>query len=318
MRLDLAAGDGGESTRRLVADLFLQADHAPLEDAADIAGDLVFSIDAFVVDPFEFPGGNIGELAVFGTANDLAMRGAIPKYLTASWVLPEGFEMKVLKKLAASMLRAARSSGITIVGGDTKVLPEADLRGPIVTTAGIGAVLFDSRVSNVSCGDSIILTGPVGDHAAAILATREGIVLENPPVSDCRSLWPIVCAAFEAGAHFSRDVTRGGLRQVLYEVARSGPHDIELTREVPLHAFVTELCDLIGASALDFACEGTAILAVPSHLESEVLQAIRAQDGGSEAAVIGKVSEGEGRVRRSSDGQVVFVSPEGEGIPRIC
>lgn len=314
----LSAGDGGERTRALIEQVFVVGEGAVLEDAADIGHGSVFSIDAFVVDPFEFPGGDIGKLAVFGTANDLAMRGAVPRHLTVSWVIPEGFDIAVLTRLATSMREAAESCGISIVGGDTKVLPASDLRGPIVTTAGVGQVEFHSSISNVAVGDILILTGPVGDHAAAILAAREGIVLDERPLSDCRPLWGTVERAFATGAHFARDVTRGGLRQVLHEVARSGAHDVEIDVGIPTQAFVSELCDLLGISALDLACEGTALIAVPRGFEQAVLAAVRKDPSSEDALVIGKIVAGAGRVRVRAGDEFVDLRSDGAGIPRIC
>ncbi len=269
----LAHGGGGQAMRALIhgellpiLGAYAAADH----DATVLglpAGRLAFSSDSYVVQPLEFPGGDIGRLAVVGTANDLAMAGARPLHLSLALILEEGLPLPLLRRLLTSMAAAARDCGVTIVTGDTKVVERGRADGLYVTTSGLGVVEAPGPItaSALRAGDALLLSGDLGRHGVAILAARHGLRLDPPLASDCAPLWPQVQQLLAAGVvpRFLRDLTRGGLAATLEELAMASGLDLRLQEPaLPLLPAVTGTCALLGLEPLQLACEGRFLLAV--------------------------------------------------------
>ncbi len=327
----LAHGGGGEETRNLIDGIFRKALSNPvldsLEDAALLTldhGKIAFTTDSFIVDPVFFPGGNIGKLAVAGTVNDLTVMGARPRYLSAGFVLGEGFELSNLKKIVAAMAEEAKGAGVAVVTGDTKVMPGVDFSGIIINTTGLGEVRRTGlSASHLQPGDAIIISGTVGDHGACILAAREGIDFQLPIESDCASLWTLLEGVLESDAdlHALRDPTRGGLAGVLTEWAEASSVEIEIDEEqIPVKDAVRGACELLGMDPLHFACEGRVIIAVKGNGE-EILSKLKGHPRGRDAAIIGRVvSKDQARVilNTSWNTRRVLEPPSGELLPRIC
>ncbi|HHX43672.1 MAG TPA: hydrogenase expression/formation protein HypE [Chloroflexi bacterium] len=336
----LAHGSGGLLSQELVETIFLpHLGHpdGPLEDAAEIAlapGRVVMTTDGYVVRPLTFPGGDIGTLAVCGTVNDLAMRGARPLYLTAGFILEEGFPLAELDRLVASMARAAADAGVRVVAGDTKVVERGAADGLFITTAGVGVVPEGVRISAAGArpGDVVLLSGSVGDHGLAILAQREGLGFgpaepgPSPLQSDCAPLHGLVAAMLAAGGasiHALRDPTRGGLATALNELAHAS--DVTMTIDeaaVPIHDAVRAACDLLGLDPLYAANEGKLIAIAAPEAAEATLAAMRAHPLGAEAAAIGRVHAGRevGRVvvRTPLGTHRLLDALTGEQLPRIC
>ncbi|HGK4166212.1 TPA: formate hydrogenlyase transcriptional activator FlhA [Klebsiella pneumoniae] len=276
--VQLAHGSGGQAMQQLIGDLFMQAfanpwlaeqeDQARLDLAALAAqGDrLAFSTDSYVIDPLFFPGGNIGKLAVCGTANDVAVSGAIPRYLSCGFILEEGLEMATLEAVVASMADTARAAGIAIVTGDTKVVPRGAADKLFINTAGIGAIPADVRwgTQQISAGDVLLVSGTLGDHGATILNLREQMGLDGALSSDCAVLTPLIQTLRPlSGVKALRDATRGGVNAVAHEFAAASGCGIELQEAtLPVNDTVRGVCELLGLDALNFANEGKLVLAV--------------------------------------------------------
>jgi len=302
---------------------------AELGDGARIpvsGSEVVVSTDTFVVSPIEFPGGNIGHLAVHGTVNDLAMMGATPRYLSAGFVLEEGLELAVLDRVLDAMATAAAACGVEIVTGDTKVVERGRADGLYVNTTGIGFLHDGFRPSPVRAqvGDSIIVSGPVGRHGMAIMAVREGLAFEAEIVSDTASLAPLVDELRKrvgADVRCLRDATRGGLASALNEIARASRVGIALTGSVPVPSAVEAACEMLGLDPLYVANEGVLVAFVAREREAEALAALRAHHVGSGAATIGNtVSQHPGMVvlRTGLGGSRVVDMLPGDQLPRIC
>ncbi len=327
----LAHGGGGEETRELIDRVFRKELSNPilngLEDAALLSldhGKIAFTTDSFIVDPPFFPGGNIGKLAVAGTVNDLSVMGARPRYLSAGFVLGEGFRLSDLQKIVSAMAEEAGVAGVEVVTGDTKVMPGTDFSGIMINTAGLGEVIREGlSASNLRPGDTLILSGTVGDHGACILAAREGIDFELPTESDCASLWPLIEQILESKAEFHalRDPTRGGLAGVLNEWADASSVEIEIDEEkIPVRDAVRGACELLGMDPLHFACEGRVVIAAEGDGE-EILSRLKSHPLGREAVIIGRVlSKDRPRVilKTSWNTRRVLEPPSGELLPRIC
>ena len=330
----MAHGAGGKASRRLVEGLFAPLFGGPLagplNDAAqlDVGGArLAFTTDSFVVSPLRFPGGSIGELAVNGTVNDLAVSGARPLALVVSFILEAGLAGSVIEAEARALADAARRAGVQIVGGDTKVVEHGKADGMYVTTAGIGEV--DGRVSAspaaVRPGDKILLSGPVGDHGITILLARGEIDLEAEIRSDTRSVFPLVASLVEAaapGLHWMRDPTRGGVATSLNELARDCGLGIVLWEEsLPIREPVRGACELLGLDPLHIANEGQFLAVVAPELADAALAALRATPGGEEAVIIGEVRQEPARTVlgvASYGGTRVIDMLVGDPLPRIC
>ncbi len=329
----LGHGSGGKLSHDLVTKLFLPAfDNAPLragDDAAavSVAGRrLAISTDAHVVWPLFFPGGDIGKLAVCGTVNDVAMLGATPLYLSASFILEEGLDLDVLRRVVESMRLAALEAGVQIVTGDTKVVQRGKADGLYIATTGVGTVPEGVEIGGARArpGDVVILSGPMGDHGIAVLSARGELGFEAEVESDMAPLNHLVAAALQASSqvHVLRDPTRGGVATTLNEIARQSNVGIVLNEaSLPVRPAVSAACELLGFDPLYVANEGKVVVIVAREDAERVLAAMRAAPYGAEAVVVGEVRTGPaGRVLLKTligSHRVVDVLA-GEMLPRIC
>jgi hydrogenase expression/formation protein HypE len=329
--VSLAHGNGGRFMRELVRDVFARHFQSPdLNISADAAclppveGTVVVTTDGFVVDPLEFPGGDIGSLAVHGTVNDLAVSGAIPRWLTLCFVIEEGFEIDRLARIAASIGSAARACGISVVAGDTKVVPRGQGGGLYITASGIGTrngpVLPGTR--GISPGDYLLVNGPVGDHGTAVLLARAEFGLRGDLRSDSASVLPFTRVALETpGLRFMRDPTRGGIATVAHEISLETGLRVMLDEAaLPLREEVRGICEMLGYDPLYLACEGRVVAVIdPAHGEA-LLAAWRGLPGGELAAIIGRIETGRPRVvlRTVLGGERLLAELEDDPLPRIC
>ena len=327
MKIALRHGAGGEETSKLIHNIF--ASHFQneilnkMEDAAvlpKIDGVPVFTSDSFVVEPLFFPGGDIGKLSVCGTVNDLACMGAKPLYLTASFILETGLEAESLERIVASMAATSEEAGVKIVAGDTKVVEGNG--GVYINTAGIGVRPAACNISaaNLKPGDTIIITGTLGDHHATILTQR--LQMETSLQSDCAPLNHMVQAMLDAGIgiHTIRDITRGGLATVATELAEASGCRINLKEEeLPVSEAVKGLSGILGLDPLAMGNEGKMLLAVPQNEAEQALTILKNTKYGKEAVIAGEVTEGVGVYLLTFLGSYRKVLPlRGEGLPRIC
>ncbi|EPS2706825.1 hydrogenase expression/formation protein HypE [Cronobacter turicensis] len=333
--ITLAHGSGGQAMQQLIDRLFMQAFENPWlaeqEDQARLPlaeltarGDrLAFSTDSYVIDPLFFPGGDIGKLAICGTANDVAVSGAVPRWLSCGFILEEGLEMATLEKVAHSMAATAHAAGIQIVTGDTKVVPRGAADKLFINTAGLGAIPANIHwgARQLAPGDVLLVSGTLGDHGATILNLREQLGLEGELVSDCALLSPLIQQLRAVpGVKALRDATRGGVNAVVHEFAASAGCGIELQeRALPLKPAVRGVCELLGLDALNFANEGKLVIGVAREAAQHVLAALHAHPLGQDAAIIGEVVAQKGvrlagiyGVKRTLD------LPHSEPLPRIC
>ena len=331
-RITLAHGAGGKISQELMEEVILPEFGNPalneLHDGAVVkmGGQVAFTTDSYVVKPLFFAGGNIGKLAVCGTVNDLAMTGAVPRYISAGVIIEEGFPIADLKAIVHPMRQMAEGAGVSIVTGDTKVVEKGKADGIFINTAGIGDILPGVRISprNVRPGMKVILSGYLGDHAAAILAGRHGLELPDTVRTDCAPLNKLVRAMLEAAPDIAvlRDPTRGGLAAVLNEIAGASKTGILIDEEVlPIRPEVQGICDILGFDPLYLANEGKVVAFVPANREHAVLEAMRANPYGREARTIGEVvAEAAGQVglRTSIGGIRIVDMPLGNLVPRIC
>jgi hydrogenase expression/formation protein HypE len=279
-----------------------------------------------VVSPLIFPGGDIGSLAVHGTVNDLAVCGARPLFLSAGFIIEEGFATAQLEQIVDSMAAAATKAGVHIVTGDTKVVPRGAADGLYITTSGIGEYLYSSALSpaSIRAGDSIIVNGPVGDHGAAILCARQDLGFSSSVISDSAPLCSLVQDILKSSPriHCMRDATRGGLGAVLAELAHQSGRDISVREhDIPLRENVRGVCEILGLDPLYLANEGKLVVFCSADDAPAVLEAMHAHEQGREAARIGTVEEsGRGRVVLTTliGGQRIIDRPTGELVPRIC
>ncbi len=329
----LGHGSGGRLSAELIERVFLPAFSNPtldrLDDQAVLSlngGRLAFTTDAFVVTPIFFPGGDIGDLAVNGTVNDLAMSGARPLYLSASFILEEGLAIEELQRIVASMRRAAGAAGVQVVTGDTKVVDRGKGDKLFITTTGIGVIErpVDVSAANARPGDRIILSGSIGDHGIAVMACREELEFEGVIESDTAPLHGLVEAMLEVSCeiHAMRDPTRGGLATTLNEIAgrsRAGMNIREL--EIPIGETVGGACALLGLDPLYVANEGKLVAVVPAEVADQMVACMRQHPLGREARIIGEVTaEHPGMVLMKTEiggTRIVDVLP-GEQLPRIC
>ncbi|RXJ68189.1 hydrogenase expression/formation protein HypE [Halarcobacter ebronensis] len=328
--ITLAHGNGGQENNELITKIFYKAFKneilAKSEDAAVIEdGTLAFSTDSFTVSPIEFPGANIGKLAVCGTCNDLAMMGAQPKYLTCSVIIEEGFEVEVLKRIVDSMEKELALNGAIVVSGDTKVVPKGSVDKIFINTTGIGHIQQKGISSNnIQEGDTIIVSNSIGKHGATIFAAREGIDFSTDLKSDCASLWQVVKKLIESGIQIRalRDATRGGVSAVLNEWAKQSDICVEIEEEkIPVCDEVKGVCELLGFEALSLANEGTFVMAISKEQEEKAIEVLKEIEISSEASIIGTVtSKHKGKViLNTAWGTQRFIDlPTGELLPRIC
>ncbi len=327
-------GSGGKLGNELVEHLFLPAFRNPalenLGDAAVLdlpAGRLAMSTDSFVVQPLFFPGGSIGELAVNGTVNDLAVSGAEPRFLSASFILEEGFPLSRLAAIVQAMAVAAATAGVQIVTGDTKVVERGHGDGCYITTAGIGVLHDGIHVGphRAQAGDAILISGTIGDHGMAIMSVREGLEFESQIRSDCAALNGLIAEVLDAAGaaiHAMRDPTRGGLASTLNEIAQASGVGIAIDEaRLPVRVEVQSACELLGLEPVYVANEGKAVFFVAPEAAAKVLAVLQAHPLGRNAAHIGHVTKqhrGMLVARTSMGANRVIPIQIGEQLPRIC
>jgi hydrogenase expression/formation protein HypE len=331
--IQLDQGSGGRAMHELVSGLFVRAFAneylLELNDSALLqmeAGSIAMTTDSYVVDPVVFPGGDIGSLAVHGTVNDLSMRGARPLYLTAGFILEEGLSMELLEQIVTSMGAAARSAGVLIVAGDTKVVPRGKADKLFINTAGLGVVPPGLRIGGqyACAGDAILVNGTIGDHGMAVLCKREGLAFEKEILSDSAALNGLVGEMLRSSPriHVLRDPTRGGVATTLNEIARQSGVGIQLQEEaIPVAQDVAGACELLGLDPLYIANEGKVLAIMPQAEAEGILQVMRRHPLGQGSCQIGSVVEEEpGRVflRTRIGGLRLIDMLRGEPLPRIC
>lgn len=333
--IDMTHGSGGRAMARLIDQLFARAfDNPALAEGNDQARlsvpgpgmKLAFSSDSFVITPLFFPGGDIGSLAVHGTVNDVAMAGAKPLWLSAGFIIEEGFPLRDLERVVQSMARAAQECGVAIVTGDTKVVEKGKADGLYINTAGVGVFPQDLDLSarRVAAGDAILVNGSMGDHGVAILACREQMSFETPVLSDSAALNGLVEAMVASGVelHALRDPTRGGLATTLNEIAATANVGMMLDEAaIPVREAVRGACELLGLDPLYIANEGKLIAFCPAVQAERLLAAMRAHPLGRDAAVIGHVTAEDPalvQMRTPLGGARVVDWLNGEPLPRIC
>ena len=332
-RVDMSHGSGGRAMAQLIAELFAAAfDNAYLAQGNDgallpaVNGRLVMATDSHVVSPLFFAGGDIGCLAVHGTINDVAVMGARPLYLSASFVLEEGFSLADLKRIVDSMALAAREAGVPIVTGDTKVVEQGKGDGVFITTTGVGVVGEGVHLSGdlARPGDSILLSGSIGDHGMAILSQREGLAFSAPIVSDTAALHGLVAAMLDSGAQLRvlRDPTRGGLATTLNEIARQSGVGMMLQESaIAVRQPVAAACEFLGLDPLYVANEGKLVAICAPADAQRLLETMRAHPLARAASIIGEVTEdSHGFVQMTTrlGGRRVVDWLAGEQLPRIC
>jgi hydrogenase expression/formation protein HypE len=333
-RIDMSHGAGGKATHKLIEGLLLPAFEnpalAPLSDAALIPfgeTNLALTTDSFVVRPLVFPGGSIGELAVNGTVNDLAVSGATPLGLSAALIIEEGLDTEVLTHEVEAMARSAEEAGVSIATGDTKVVERGKGDGLYVVTTGVGIADPELNLSSASVrpGDKVLCSGTLGDHGAAILIARGDLELEAEVFSDTRPLIPLTRTLKESagpGLRFMRDPTRGGVGTVLNELARDSGYGVTLWEEkIPIRDMVNGACEILGIDPLYVANEGKLLAVIAPESAEGALEALRGTEGGEEAQIIGEVREEPARMvvmHTQFGGTRMIDMLVGDPLPRIC
>jgi hydrogenase expression/formation protein HypE len=332
-RITMAHGAGGKATQTLIEAIFLDEFRnpllEPLEDAARLqvgGARVALTTDSYVVSPLFFPGGNIGELAVNGTVNDLATSGATPLFLSAGFILEEGFPVADLSRIARSMREAADAAGVQIVTGDTKVVEKGKADGCYINTAGVGVIGhdLDLGVANAQPGDVIIVSGPIGDHGVTIMLARGELDIEADLTSDTAPLNGLVAdlLAATSGVRALRDATRGGVATILNEIAKSANVGVLVSEnDIPVRAEVRGAAELLGIDPMYVACEGRLVAVVPADEADRALAALRAHPVGEQAAVIGKVTAeppGIVQLKTAFGGTRIVDLLVGDPLPRIC
>ncbi|HEY5774639.1 MAG TPA: hydrogenase expression/formation protein HypE [Xanthomonadales bacterium] len=329
--ITLAHGNGGRYMRELIDEIFarhLANDRLDVRvDAASLcldSRDVIFTTDGFTVQPLEFPGGDIGSLAVHGTVNDLAVAGAVPNYLSLNAFIEEGLEITQLERIISSLARAASQSGVKVVAGDTKVLRRGEGGGLYLATTGIGTrdPGLNLGLDQIRDGDAILVSGPVGDHGISVLLAREQFGLRGDLRSDSASVLPLTqsLSGIE-GLRFMRDPTRGGLATVCHELLHTTGMGIRIQQvDVPIKDPVQSVCDMLGYDPLFLACEGRVVAIVDPRQASQVLAIWHALPDGRDAAIIGKVDGGLSQVvlHTALGGERFLEELEDDPLPRIC
>ena len=333
-RVDLSHGSGGRAMAHLIADVFHQSfDNDWLRRGNDQAAfdvgawRMVITTDGYVVSPLFFPGGDIGSLAVHGTINDVAMSGARPLYLSAAFIIEEGFPLADLKRIADSMGEASRAAGVPVVTGDTKVVERGKADGVFITTTGVGVVPLDLDLSadHARAGDKVILSGFIGDHGVAVMSQRQNLAFETSIVSDSAALHGLVAAMVDVapdGLRVMRDPTRGGLAATLNELAQQSSVGFRIEEDqVPVRPEVAAACELLGLDPLYVANEGKLVAIVAPEAAEALLAAMRAHPLGRDAAIIGEVIEDDHcfvQMTTGFGGGRIVDWLSGEQLPRIC
>ncbi len=331
----LGHGSGGKLSRELIDSLFIKYfDNEILSQQGDSsilpikAEYLSFTTDSFVVDPLFFPGGNIGKLAIAGTVNDLAVSGALPLWLSAGFIIEEGFAFSDLEKIVISMADEARKANVKIVTGDTKVVDKNKCDKVFINTSGIGILLpgrkdFSSG-KNIAVGDKIIINGSIGDHGMTIISKRKDLNINTKIYSDCASLNNMIADVLEVcnDVKFMRDATRGGISTVLSEIVSNKPFGINIDEnKVPVHENVKGICELLGFDPFYVANEGKVIMIVPEKDAHLVVDTLKKSGYGKEASIIGEITSehpGKGWITTKIGGRRVIDMLAGEQLPRIC
>jgi hydrogenase expression/formation protein HypE len=335
-KIIIGHGSGGRLTNNLIKDIFVKYfDNEILDMQGDssvltVEGNtLSFTTDSFVVNPVFFPGGNIGNLAIAGTVNDLAVSGAKPLYLSAGFIIEEGLPLDDLETIVKTMAGEAKAAGVKIVTGDTKVVERGKADKIFINTTGIG-VLPPSRKhigsgKNIVAGDKILINGAVGDHGMAVMAKRNELNISSDIKSDCAALNGLIAGVFEVageGVKFMRDATRGGLSAVLTEMFEGKDFGVEIEEDaVPVHEAVAGMCELLGFDPFHVANEGKVVIVVDEKSADAVLRAMHRHPLGKEAAVIGEITaehKGKGHIITAVGGRRIIDMPAGELLPRIC
>lgn len=331
-RIGLAHGNGGRFMRELIQEVFARhlgggvldtdLDACPLPTLP--AGEVVFTTDGFTVQPLEFPGGDIGSLAVHGTTNDLAVAGATPLYLSLNVFIEEGLEVELLDRVIGSLARAAREAGVQVAAGDTKVLRRGEGGGLYLATTGIGVRPHGLALSmkRIRPGDRLLVSGSVGDHGISVMLAREQFGLSGELKSDAASVLPFTRALLELdGLRFMRDPTRGGLATVAHEIARATGCSVRLSETaIPVRDTVRSVCEMLGYDPYYLACEGRVVAVVAPEAADAALAAWRALPGGADAALIGQV-DADGRpvvIETELGGRRMLEELEDDPLPRIC
>ena len=329
-RISLAHGNGGRFMRELIDEVFarhigreqldVQSDAVPIDLDG---GDVLITTDGFTVQPLEFPGGDIGSLAVHGTTNDLAVAGAKPLYLTLNAFIEEGLEMEVLDRIVASLARAAREAGVAISAGDTKVVRRGEGGGLYLATTGVGVRLPGVRpaIGRVRDGDVIIVSGPVGDHGTAVMLAREDFGLRGDLVSDAGPVMELTeCLLQFDGLRFMRDPTRGGIASIAHEILRATGLGVRFEPTIPVRDPVQSVCDMLGYDPFYLACEGRVVAVVAPEQADVALRAWQALPHGELAARAGRISAGDDRVILETPlgGERFLEELEDDPLPRIC
>lgn len=332
-RIHLAHGGGGKMTHKLISEIFYPAFSNPLLDEQhdgavfDCDGArIAYTTDSFVVDPLFFNGGNIGDLAVNGTVNDLTCCGAKPLFLTAAFIIEEGFSMDQLKKIVDSMNQAARKAGVNIVTGDTKVVDKGKCDKIFINTSGIGVVPKGVRIhpDQIEEGDAVILSGPIGEHGICILSSRESLGFETTIASDTAALNGMILGLLaEVKVHVLRDPTRGGISSTMNEIAEAVGRRIILEEELlPVSSEVNAACDLLGIDPLYVANEGVMIVIVKEEDVTKTLDILHRYPEGRNAVKVGnvgaKIARGEVLLHTYLGGNRIVEMLSGEQLPRIC
>ena len=330
--ISLAHGNGGRYMRELIDDIFsrhlqnpgldVHADAVPL--ALEETGEILFTTDGFTVQPLEFPGGNIGSLAVHGTTNDLAVAGAVPRYLSLNAFIEEGFEIETLDRIVQSIAETARQTGVQVVAGDTKVVRKGEGGGLYLATTGIGIRQpgINLGLKQIRPGDKLLVSGPVGDHGIAVMLAREQFGLHGDLLSDAASVLQLAQSLLPlAGLHFMRDPTRGGLATVAHEISRASGLQVRLQQDqIPVRDPVQAVCEMLGYDPLFLACEGRIVALVAAEDADAALQSWQALPEGEAAAIIGQVTEGDPLVILETElgGARILEELEDDPLPRIC
>jgi hydrogenase expression/formation protein HypE len=327
----LAYGNGGRFMRALIEEIFARHLSNPqLDVKADAVhlpmppGDVLITTDGFTVHPLEFPGGDIGSLAVHGTVNDLAVAGATPIYLSLNAFIEEGMEFSQLDRLIGSMARAARTCGVRIAAGDTKVLRRGEGGGLYLATTGVGIRRPGLRLGleQIRAGDMVMVSGPVGDHGTAVLLAREDFGLKGDLASDAASVLPLAQALWDLpGLRFMRDPTRGGLVTVMHDIAHATGLTVRLDENaIPVHPPVRSVCQMLGYDPLYLACEGRAVAVLSAEDAPRALDIWRALPRGEAAAIVGRLDESGSGVVLQTDigGERLLEELEDDPLPRIC
>lgn len=333
-RISLAHGNGGRRMRQLIEEIIVGAfDNPCLDTSADAAilpinaiptdYQLVMTSDSFTVQPLEFPGGSIGSLAIHGTINDLAVSGALPRYFTANLIIEEGFELAQLQRILDDMASAARDNNVYIVAGDTKVVPKGEGSGLYISVSGIGFKQKQTQlgIRSIKPGDAILVSGPIGDHGAAVLLARNAFGLSGELKSDAASILPLTQTLLSLdGLRFMRDPTRGGLATVAHEISLARGLGVTLHESaIPIRDPVRSLCEILGYDPLYLACEGRVVAVITNSQAQIALDQLRTA-GATEAAIIGTITNSKGRVILETElgGQRLLPELDDEPLPRIC